>query len=304
MRKPLLAFLGFIAISLAAGAAQARTVEFLSHHPIPHKQGGGFCYIEVAHVHNYGPSDTRLFREINGQFYFVGDPTPFQYEGPRYSYYGAHPVVEVDVQLPDPVYCYLKGPHYHPYQPPASAQFQLTGGAYWYVGTYPPTFYDDQPRYVVVNEAYAPVRYARPVVDVHAAPVGFIGEISLGGPGFRASAVVGGPVYAPPPPAVQIGVGFAIGGGGPVEYHDHHYGHPYRGPHGGGPAFFGPPRAHHGRPGRVHYDPRQDIARQPVPRATPQRPLPGPRFAPAGRGPAPARGPAPGRGNDRRPPGR
>ena len=272
MRKPLVAFMGVVGGLLASGTVQARTVEFLSRHPIPRQLGGGFCYIEVAHLHNYGPADPRLYREINGQFYFVGDPSPFQFEGPRYAYFGAHPVMEVEVRVPSPIYCYLKGPHYHPYKPPAHASFQFKGGAYWFVGTFPPSYYDDQPRYVVVNDAYAPVHYVRPTVDVHAPPVGFSGEISLGGPGFRATAVVGGHAHAPvppPSPAIQLGVGISIGGGqgpDPVRFRRPHRVHRDR-----VPRFFHPSRSHANRPLRVRYDPRQDIARQPIRRAAPAR---------------------------------
>ena len=80
-------------------AAQARIVEYLSQHPVPHKFGGGFCTIDVPHVHNYPPTDPRMYRETNGQFYFVGDPAPFDYDGPRYAYYGAHPVAEAEVHF-------------------------------------------------------------------------------------------------------------------------------------------------------------------------------------------------------------
>jgi len=164
-----------------------------------------------------------MYRENNGQFYFVGDPAPFNYDGPSYSYYGAHPVAEAEVQLGHPVYCYIKGPHYHWYQPPPQAQFQLSGGAYWYVGNFPPAYYNDRPRYATINEAYAPMPYARPVVDVQVAPPSVRAEIAIGGPGWRAGAVVGGPpapVYAAPPapgPAVQIGVGINLGGPAVVE---------------------------------------------------------------------------------------
>ena len=88
-------------------------MHYRSQHPLPRKIGHGFCYINVPHVHDFGPSDPRLYREVDGEYYFVGDPAPFDYEGPRYSFYGPHPVVEADVQLGQPVYCYLNGPHYH-----------------------------------------------------------------------------------------------------------------------------------------------------------------------------------------------
>ena len=37
-----------------------------------------------------------------------------------------------------PTYCYLRGPHYHWYAPPPQTQFEMKGGAYWYVGNYEP----------------------------------------------------------------------------------------------------------------------------------------------------------------------
>ena len=71
----------------------------------------------------------------------------------------------------------------------------------------------------VINDAYAPVVYTRPVVDVRVAPPAFHGEIVAGGPGMAAHAVVGAPVVsagvyvaAPPPPVVQVGIGVGIGG--------------------------------------------------------------------------------------------
>ena len=285
-----------------AAAAQAKEVQYVSQHPVPHKFGGGFCYIDVPHVHNYGPADPRMYRESNDQFYFVGDPAPFDYDGPRYTYYGGHPVAEAEVRLGHPVYCYIQGPHYHWYQPPAQAQFQLSGGAYWYVGNYPPSYYDERPRYVTINEAYAPLPYARPVVDVQVAPVGFRGEVSVGGPGWRAGAVVGGPpapVYAPPPPApvVQIGVGINLGGGpsGVVERREVIERREYI-----------DERHHHGDHGR-HEGWREEPRFRERPRyESPRRESAPMQYAHPGRGPArepavPAQFPHPGRGPAREP---
>jgi len=302
---------GLMVSVVFVAAAQAKTVEYLSQHPVPHKFGGGFCTIEVAHVHNYPPDDPRMYRQIGDKFYFVGDPTPFDYDGPRYSYYGAHPVVDAGVQVGHPIYCYIKGPHYHSYQPPPQAQFQLSGGAYWYVGSFPPAYYDERPRYAVINDAYAPMPYARPVVDVQIAPPMVRAEIAVGGPGWGARAVVGGPpapVYvAPPPPppsgpAVQIGVGINLGGPPAVverreyiedrRYEDRRY-HEH-GRHEGWrePQRF-QERGHH--PGPARYAPFPAPVNRPLlHRAQPQRPEP--RFAPAPR-PAPMRGPAPAPGH-------
>jgi hypothetical protein len=227
-------------LMVLVATAQARSIEYMSQHPLPRKIGHGFCYIDVPHFHDFPPSDPRLYRQVNGQYYFVGDPSPFEYEGPKYPYYGGHPVVEANVNFAGPpVYCHLRGPHYHWYQPPPQAQFELKGGAYWYVGAYPQTYYDEQPRYAVVNDAYAPIVYTRPIVDVTVVPPAFHGEIIAAGPGFRGQAVIGAPVApsvgvyvaAPPPPVVQVGVGIGVGGPPPptvierrevYEVHEHH----------------------------------------------------------------------------------
>jgi hypothetical protein len=306
---------GLIVTLAFVAAAEAKSVQFLSQHPVPHKFGGGFCYIEVPHVHNYAPEDPRMYRETNGQFYFVGDPVPFDYDGPRYSYYGAHPVVDAEAQFGHPIYCYIKGPHYHGYQPPPQAQFQLSGGAYWYVGKFPPAYYDERPRYAVINEAYAPMPYARPVVDVQVAPPMVRAEISLGGPGWRASAVLGGPpapAYgAPPPPPglpIQIGVGINLGGPAIIERREyiderdhgrHERWHDGRGWHEGWRDDHGRHEGWHDDHGRHEgwreHDRHPPAARFAPARAPVNRPLfqraqpqrPGPHFAPA-RGPAPA----------------
>ena len=223
----------FLLMAGATTASAAHVVRYVSKHPLPKKVGHGFCYITVPHVHDYEPSDPRLYRQTDGQYYFVGDPAPFEYEGPRYSYYGAHPVADVDVHFGTPTYCYLRGPHYHWYAPPPQTQFELKGGAYWYVGNYDPVFYSERPRYVVINDAYAPVVYTRPVVNVAVAPPAFRGEIVAGGPGFAAHAVVGAPVVSagiyvapPPPPVVQVGIGIGVGGGavvgGPAPVYQRH----------------------------------------------------------------------------------
>jgi hypothetical protein len=218
MRKILMLAAGLTVFAVSV-AAQAAVVRYMSQHPLPRKMGGGFCYIDVPHVHDFGPSDPRMYRQVDGQYYFVGDPSPFSYEGPRHAYYGPHPIVEANVQFGQPEYCYLQGPHYHWYEPPPQAAFELRGGAYWFTGTYDPVYYEQRPRYVVVNDAYAPIVYTRPVVDITVAPPGFRGEIIAGGPGWRGRAVVG----APPPPVVQVGVGINLGGPpGPVYVeHDH-----------------------------------------------------------------------------------
>ena len=248
MRRALILSAFLLTVLGATTASANHTVRYVSKHPVPKKVGHGFCYITVPHVHDYEPSDPRLYRQMDGGYYFAGDPAPFDYEGPRYSYYGAHPIADVDVHFGGPTYCYLRGPHYHWYSPPPQMQFEMRGGAYWFVGNYEPVYYNERPRYAVINDAYAPVVYARPVVDVRVAPPAFHGEIVAVAPGVAAHAVVGAPVVsagvyvaAPPPPVVHVGVGVGVGGpvmvGGPpppVYRHDNgrHNGWYKNGKHG------------------------------------------------------------------------
>jgi hypothetical protein len=156
----------------------------------------------------------RMFRKHDDDYYFVGDPTPFGYDGPKYSYYGAHPVAEEITDYGQPDYCYLEGPHYHWYEPPPQASFEFRGGAYWYVGTFDPVYYRERPRYVVINRAYQPLVYARPTVDVTVAPPAFQASLVAAPVGARAHAVVAAPVvsagvhvYVPPPPSIHVGFG-------------------------------------------------------------------------------------------------
>ena len=125
MRRALIVSAFLLTVLGATTASATHVVRYVSKHPIPRKVGHGFCYITVPHVHDYEPSDPRLYRQMDGQYYFVGDPAPFEYDGPRYSYYGAHPIADVDVHFGAPTYCYLRGPHYHWYAPPPQTQFEM-----------------------------------------------------------------------------------------------------------------------------------------------------------------------------------
>jgi hypothetical protein len=314
MKIRLAVALGFMTWLGLSAVAEARVVRYHSRHPLPGK-GAGFCYIDVPHIHAFAPVEPRLYRVHDDEYYFVGDPTPYGYEGDHYSFYGPHPVAEVE--FGEPVYCYLDGPHYHWYQPtPAvSASFEFRGGAYWYVGAYDPVFYSARPRYVGINAVYAPIVYSRPVVDVAIRPPAFRGTIVAAPPVVSAGVTVGAPargvIVAQPP--VQRGAIVAPqhdNGRHEGWYKDH--GNPHGGPvmaapaHGPAPAMHGPNvvapsrgPAMHGpnvvAPGRgpaMHGPVAQPAPAMRGPAVAPAR---GPAPAPAMRGPAvaPARGPAP-----------
>jgi hypothetical protein len=176
----LVAFAGVLALGRVASAKQVR---YVGVHPIAADVGGGFCYIEVPHIHVYTPAKAEvLYREHDGGHFFVGDPVPYGYEGPKHAYYGPHPI-PVDVVLEESEldgdeieYCYLDGPHYHYYTPSAQLKFKVKGGVSFFVGDLPPAYVEAKPRYAKINVVYRPLRYERPVV-VEAPPPEYHGPV-------------------------------------------------------------------------------------------------------------------------------
>lgn len=171
--------------TLAPASARADQIKFASMHPIPASVSveGGFCYIEVPHVHIYEPEKAEvLYRTKDDHHEFVGDPVGFGYDGPKHSYYGHHPVqvdasVHLDVGEPAVEYCYINGPHFHAYEPPPELSFTLKGGAYWYIGKYPRPYHRNKKRLAQINAVYEPIEYERPVVVVDARPPEYLGPV-------------------------------------------------------------------------------------------------------------------------------
>jgi hypothetical protein len=234
-----IAALGVALSGAAAGQARADQVKFIGIHPI---SGGGFCYIEAAHVHVYAPAASKervrsLYRVHDGHYHFVGDPVGFGYKGPKKTYYGHHPVA-VDVVVGAPAaqhhteFCYLDGPHYHYYEPPADISFVVDGGAYWYAGAYPPAYERDRAALVTVNAVYAPIVYERPVVTV-APPAVYLGPVVVvkgkhgrghghghGHVGVGVGVSAGVEVHVPAP---RLEVGISVPGVIIVDDHHHHH---------------------------------------------------------------------------------
>jgi len=191
-----------VALALAlwtapATASAGRQVRYIGIHPLPKAEGGGICYIEGPHVHVYD-ADKVQYRDHRGAHYFVGDPVAYGYDGQRYAYKGHHPIhvsVVVGDSEPDDEYCYLSGPHYHYFAPPEGPEFQLAGGAYFFVGEPPHAYVEARPALMKINAVYQPLVYERPVVTVDA-PVGWIGA--------RAEFAVPAVVVASPPPAPVV----------------------------------------------------------------------------------------------------
>ena len=217
-----------LGVVLAAGPARAdhgKQVHFVGVHPIPKGEGGGLCYIEGPHVHIYA-ADKIQYRDHAGASYFVGDPVAYGYDGPRYAYKGNHPIhVEAVVGdgVPDEEYCYIDGPHFHPFQPVEGPEFKLVGNAYFFVGEPPHAYIEGRPRYVAINAMYRPIVYARPDVVVEA-PTGWIGaRVDL------PVVVVDAPVVVVPAPVIDIRIptpsihlDLGIGGGVIYEQRGHH----------------------------------------------------------------------------------
>lgn len=236
-----------LALALATGVASAggKHHRFVGIHPIAKAHGGGMCHIEAAHVHVYAPTDVKVqYRDHDGYNYFVGDPVAYEWDGPKHSYYGHHPVpvhVVVGDDHEDTEYCYLEGPHYHAWAPPPTLDVKLHAGAYWYVGDFPDAYVKGKVTYDPIDVVYKPIAYTRPVVVVEAPPPEWYGvDVWVAAPvvevrtprpppmhahGHGHAAVgVGVEVVVPTVrvevglPSVEIGLGGHVHGGG----HGHH----------------------------------------------------------------------------------
>jgi hypothetical protein len=230
--------------ALTPALALAKQHRFAGMHPVHKEQGGGYCYIEGPHVHVYAPQHAEIQYRPEGDWNrFVGDPVAYGYDGPRFVFHGAHPVSVGPVTH----YCYLRGDHFHEYQPEPSPEFQVKAGVHFYVGEFPKPFYEARPRLAKINVVYQPIRYARPTIVVEPPPeyVDVLYVEAAPPPPARAVYVAPAPVRAeahfgvgvhvdlPPPPSLEVRIG------GPsvvVEertvIHEVHYKHKHKKHHG------------------------------------------------------------------------
>jgi len=215
------------------------------------------CHIDGPHFHAFKPHQPLLYVQVDDSWAFIGDPTEFEPEEPKYAYYGHHPAFWVDGDGPEVAhYCYISGPHYHLYAPPRRLKFEARGGVNWYVGVHPAWYATRYRRHRHIDRYYASIHLAHPVVTVEP-PEGYVGFVI--GPSGRAR--VHGRVHgdlhrvAPPPPGINVdiripGVGVMFGGGPRrgVVYHDGRRGkHKHHGPPSHAPAWG---RRGHGRKGK------------------------------------------------------
>jgi hypothetical protein len=245
--------LATVTLALAATGAGRAVADGKQHryvgiHPVPRGHGGGICHIQAPHVHVYAPAEVKMqYRDHDGWNHFVGDPVAYGWDGPKHAYYGHHPIpvnVIVGDDHEDTEYCYLDGPHYHAWAPPAGLQLELRGGAYWYVGEFPRAYVEARPVYDPIDVVYQPIVYPRPAIEVSVAPPRWYGAVVVA-PAVIAPAVVVPPGHRRRPPGhVRGGVGvdvvvpapslrvevavptvqIGIGGGVIVREHHHHHG--------------------------------------------------------------------------------
>lgn len=173
-------------------AAPVKLTKYAGIHPLaPH--AGEFCYIDLLHVHAQAPSDMRAYRVLPDQRHvFVGDEAAMGYEGAKHAYFGPHPLTVAGAAPQEPLYCYLRGAHFHAAPPTPAAAFVMKDGVFWYTGPFAPSFERDRFN-VWVNDVRPIAAYRPPPVELAAAPKGY----QL--PAAVTPAVPALPAAAPPP---------------------------------------------------------------------------------------------------------
>lgn len=226
MRTIYLALVLVIAAGIQPASAGKKQVRYVGIHPVPKSEGGGVCYIEGPHVHIFAANKIE-YRDHRDHNYFVGDPVAYGYDGPRHAYKGHHPIhvhAVVGDDQDDVEFCYLDGPHFHSFAPPAGieADFVVADDAYFYVAEPPPAYIEARPAMIKINAVYTPLVYSRPVVEVEP-PSGWIG-VRFGMPAVVVvdpAPVVVAPVVVVPRvrtgvevhvPMPRLSVEFGIGG--------------------------------------------------------------------------------------------
>jgi hypothetical protein len=160
-------------------------------HPVDTRvaAGGPWDETQGAHSHTYPPFDLRLFAFKDGCYHFIGDPKDFGYRGQTYSYYGAHPVLDVY----GGGWCFMVGGHAHWWRP-WSPYFVVAGPWFYWHGPYDAYFWSYWPYYATYYGHYYPRYYGGGSWRRGAA--------AYGGRGWTAAPPIGR-VAAPPAPAMR-----------------------------------------------------------------------------------------------------
>ena len=175
-----------IAAALAVGfvthTAIAAQTRFVGSHPIAERAGGGYCYVEAQHLHNYSPDHPIFYRSSSTGFAFIGDPIPFGYSGERHIFYGHHPIA---LSIDEREFCFIDGPHYHAFAPTSGDDYDVVNGIAFYVGPFPSTYVDERAkRWKPLNDELLPFFRFRPVVSVVVPPPEWRGRIYIA-PGVK-----------------------------------------------------------------------------------------------------------------------
>ena len=163
-----------LSLALGLGPTLARAdgpmVRYQGLHPLsPHQ--GAFCYIDAPHMHRIPPPDLRVYLVLkDGTNVFIGDPVALGYDGPKFGFYGPHPLAIAGVSELPSAFCYMSGPHYHAAPLAPSPALIEKAGVTWYVGPVPPP---PDPGRIWINEVHPIASYAPPKVDLGMAPPGY-----------------------------------------------------------------------------------------------------------------------------------
>jgi hypothetical protein len=181
-----------------AVAAQGGMYCYGGPHPVDTRvaAGGPWDQTQGPHSHTYPPFDLRLFAFKDGCYHFVGDPRDFGYQGQTYSYYGAHPVMDVY----GGGWCFMVGGHAHWWRP-WSPYFVMTGPWFYWYGPYDAFFWSYWPYYATYYRTHYPHYYGGGRWR-H-------GAMAHGGRGWTAAPPVG---RVPAPPARAMASGTAMTG--------------------------------------------------------------------------------------------
>ncbi|MGB8932630.1 MAG: hypothetical protein WCC48_15405 [Anaeromyxobacteraceae bacterium] len=138
-------------------------VYYYGNHFIPESAGGGWCYIDGPHTHDYYPERDDWFAYDQGYYWYQG---PFMF-----SFFGGHP-------LPGGGWCFINGPHQHDYYPPSGGDWRWNRTGFVYQGQYrpsrpPPAAYWPRPAPRVDWRANRPSVRPAPAPAQRPAPGGF-----------------------------------------------------------------------------------------------------------------------------------
>lgn len=169
---------------------------YVGPHPVDTRVVAGASWDATAgrHYRSYAPIDARLFALRDGCYYFTGDPRDFGFAGQTYAYYGAHPILD----LYGGGWCFMMGPHAHPWAP-WSPSFTVVGSWYYWHGPFDPYFWAYWPYYSFYFRTYYPGYYGggrfyrgggwRVAPAIHSVPAqAWRGGFAHGAPVYRGAA--------------------------------------------------------------------------------------------------------------------